>query len=199
MTIETEVALLTTATTALTTAVATQQTGVDAAVALFAATTSTVTNDLNLVDNTSDANKPVSTAQQTALDTKQATLVSGTNISTVNGESLLSGTPLVIARSATSLVSLPYDSRGTLNSDPTGGNPPNVVDDSVMVEGLGLFMWVSTLHEPDDDETCFSTPSGQWLLATPAFDLIAAKATFENAVIDEHIEDQLAALAAASS
>jgi hypothetical protein len=41
------------------------------------------------VDNTSDANKPVSTAQQTALDTKQATLVSGTNIKTVNGTSVL--------------------------------------------------------------------------------------------------------------
>ena len=37
------------------------------------------------VNNTSDANKPVSTATQTALDTKQATLVSGTNIKTVGG------------------------------------------------------------------------------------------------------------------
>ena len=44
---------------------------------------------LNNVDNTSDANKPVSSAQQTALDTKQATLVSGTNIKTVNNTSLL--------------------------------------------------------------------------------------------------------------
>lgn len=44
---------------------------------------------LDNVDNTSDANKPVSTAQQTALDAKQAALVSGTNIKTVNGNSLL--------------------------------------------------------------------------------------------------------------
>jgi len=44
---------------------------------------------LNNVDNTSDANKPVSSAQQTALDAKQATLVSGTNIKTVNNNSLL--------------------------------------------------------------------------------------------------------------
>ena len=44
---------------------------------------------LNNVDNTSDANKPVSSAQQTALDAKQATLVSGTNIKTVNNTSLL--------------------------------------------------------------------------------------------------------------
>lgn len=41
------------------------------------------------VDNTADINKPVSTAQQAALNTKQATLVSGTSIKTVGGISLL--------------------------------------------------------------------------------------------------------------
>jgi hypothetical protein len=52
---------------------------------------SVTASDLSLgnVTNTSDANKPVSTAQQTALDGKQATLVSNTNIKTVNGTSLL--------------------------------------------------------------------------------------------------------------
>ena len=45
--------------------------------------------DLASVDDTSDANKPVSLAQQSALDAKQATLVSVTNIKTVNGNSLL--------------------------------------------------------------------------------------------------------------
>ena len=44
---------------------------------------------LSNVDNTSDTSKPVSTATQTALDAKQATLVSGTNIKTINGESIL--------------------------------------------------------------------------------------------------------------
>lgn len=44
---------------------------------------------LSNVDNTSDANKPVSTATQTALNAKQATLVSGTNIKTVNNTTLL--------------------------------------------------------------------------------------------------------------
>lgn len=44
---------------------------------------------LGNVDNTSDANKPVSTATQAALNKKQDTLVSGTNIKTVNGNSLL--------------------------------------------------------------------------------------------------------------
>lgn len=44
---------------------------------------------LSNVDNTSDANKPVSTATQTALNAKQNTLVSGTSIKTINSTSLL--------------------------------------------------------------------------------------------------------------
>jgi hypothetical protein len=196
MTIETEVAALTTATTSLTDAVLIQQNAVTAAVATFAATTATVNDDLNLVDNTADVDKPVSTATQTALDAKQITLVSGSNISTINGLSILSGTPLVVERGPTSLASLAYDQRSTLKLDPTGGNLAYVLDDSVVVEGLGLFMWHTTQLEPDDDETCFSTPSsGQWLLVTPAFDLLAAYEMVEDAFIDEYIEDQIAAQA----
>ncbi len=41
------------------------------------------------VDNTSDVNKPISSATQTALNAKQDTLVSGTNIKTINSTSLL--------------------------------------------------------------------------------------------------------------
>lgn len=44
---------------------------------------------LSNVDNTSDINKPISTATSTALNSKQDTLVSGTNIKTVNGTSIL--------------------------------------------------------------------------------------------------------------
>lgn len=44
---------------------------------------------LGNVDNTSDLDKPISTATQAVLDDKQDELVSGTNIKTLNGESLL--------------------------------------------------------------------------------------------------------------
>lgn len=44
---------------------------------------------LGNVDNTADTAKPVSTAQQTALNAKQDTLVSGTNLKSVGGVSLL--------------------------------------------------------------------------------------------------------------
>ena len=55
---------------------------------------------LGNVDNTSDADKPISTAVQTALDAKQDTLVSGTNIKTINGASILAAGDLELATAA---------------------------------------------------------------------------------------------------
>ena len=184
MTIESAVSDLSTATTALANAVGVQQIAVVNAVAAFTAVTTRVNTGLNNLDNTADINKPISTAAATALATKQATLVSGVNISTVNGLSLLSGTPLVIVRSATSLNSVAYDSRATLRS-----LSPQV-DDSSVVEALGLFMWVASQLEPDDDETCFNTASGQWLLKAPAWDLIDAWLLIEKSIIDDWMEDE---------
>ena len=183
MAIEDAVAALTTANTALVTAVGTQQLAVTAAVAGMTAVTSRVNTGLNYVDNTHDADKPVSLAAAAALGLKQATLVSGTNISTVNGQSLLGGQPLVIARSATSLASLAYASRASLRAT------TSQADDSCVIEGLGLFMFVTTQFEPDDDETCFTNAGGQWLLSAPAWDLIDAWGLMEKSVIDDFIED----------
>jgi hypothetical protein len=52
---------------------------------------------LSNVDNTSDVNKPISSATQSALDAKQATLVSGTNIKTINGTSVLGSGDIIIS------------------------------------------------------------------------------------------------------
>ena len=52
---------------------------------------------LGNVDNTSDADKPVSTATQTALNAKQDTLVSGTNIKTINSTSILGSGDITIS------------------------------------------------------------------------------------------------------
>lgn len=43
-----------------------------------------------------------------------------------------------------------------------------------LVEGLGLFTFTQASTEPDDDESCFATPEGAWLLQCPAFDLVDA-------------------------
>ena len=92
----------------------------------FTGTTSGITKSmvgLNNVDNTSDANKPVSTATQTALNLKQDTLVSGTNIKTINSTTLLGSGDIttgtvtsvgVSMPSAFSVASSPITTSGTI-------------------------------------------------------------------------------------
>ena len=63
---------------------------------------------LNNVDNTTDANKPVSTATQTALDAKQATLVSATNIKTINSTSVLGSGNIAVEPTITATTSADY-------------------------------------------------------------------------------------------
>ena len=55
------------------------------------------------VDNTSDLNKPISTATQTALNAKQDTLISSTNIKTINGQSVLGSGDLIVGGAVTSV------------------------------------------------------------------------------------------------
>jgi hypothetical protein len=195
MTIETEIALLTTSTTNLTTAVVAQQTSVDEVITDFAATTTKVTTELNLVDNTADADKPISTDTQTALDTKQPTLVSGDNISTINGESILSGSPLVIARGQVEIPLLQYEDRANLRT-PVAPEPST--GDVVNIPNLGQLQYTSSFDYFDDDETVFEvvsssdgvTPIGQWYLAIPAYEWVESQKMFENALLWEWMEDE---------
>ena len=60
---------------------------------------------LNNVDNTSDSNKPISTVQQNAIDTKQPTLISGTTIKTINNAALLGSGNITISEGHVLLVS----------------------------------------------------------------------------------------------
>ena len=92
----------------------------------FTGTTSGITKSmvgLNNVDNTSDVNKPISTATQTALNLKQDTLVSGTNLKTINSTTLLgsgnitTGTVTSVGvsmPSAFSVASSPITTSGTI-------------------------------------------------------------------------------------
>lgn len=58
---------------------------------------------LSNVDNTSDVNKPVSIAVQSALDTKQDVLVSGTNVKTIEGQSIVGSGNIDLSKSAVGL------------------------------------------------------------------------------------------------
>tara|TARA_R110000868_G_scaffold410166_1_gene697404 strand:- start:531 stop:2465 length:1935 start_codon:yes stop_codon:yes gene_type:complete len=58
---------------------------------------------LSAVDNTSDINKPISSATQTALNAKQDTLISATNIKTINSNSVLGSGDVVIDKTSIGL------------------------------------------------------------------------------------------------
>lgn len=118
---------------------------------------------------------------QAALDAKQATLVSGTNVKTINGQPILGDGDLAIAPGA-SIVSVAYDSRANLRT--------NTTDAYAVVDGLGLFQYVVGSDEPDDDESCFATASGRWLLQAAHWDLVDAWQSLDNAVRDENDEDE---------
>ena len=75
---------------------------------------------LQNVDNTSDANKPKSNATQSALDNKQNTLVSGTNIKTLNGESLLGSGDIQIQSGGVGKVDPNSDGTGQIFNDYEG-------------------------------------------------------------------------------
>lgn len=99
----------------------------------FTGTTSGITKSmvgLGNVDNTSDAAKPISTATQTALDGKQATLVSATNIKTVNGNTLLGSGDIVVgggATSSTSGVAATATASGTQTITHNLGRTPTII------------------------------------------------------------------------
>jgi hypothetical protein len=181
----------------------TQQTQVTNAVNAIAATTNTVNTELNLVDNTADVDKPVSTAQQTAINLKQNTLVSGVNISEINGVSILSGSPLAIERGRQEMPMKDYANRADLRTPVT---PVPDTDDIVSIPRLGVFQYISVITTGstqyiDDDEMVFeaidpfdgANPGaviGQWVMSVPSYEFTEAQKMFENAVMQEWMEDE---------
>ena len=87
-------------------------------------------------------------------------------VKTLNSQSLL-GEGNVVVNPA---LDVAYADRGTLRSLTT-------LTDSVIVDGIGLFRHVTGSMEPDDDETCFATATGRWLLQCPHSDFITAQLT----------------------
>ena len=115
----------------------------------------------------------------------QDVLVSGANIRTVNGNSLLGSTDLVIVAGG-SITNTAYADRADLRTmSPATG-------DAAVVDGLGLFIWESGCTEPDDDESCFATASGCWLLEAAHWDLVDAWQSPElQALLDDDEDEPL--------
>jgi hypothetical protein len=192
VTIESDVAQLVTDVGTLVSDVTIQQSAVNDAVSNFAATTARV-DALPLVENTADIDKPISTAAQTESDTKQDILVSGTDIVTINGGSLLGDGDITIATLSTVAKVMPYEQRSLLTD---ASHVPNEIESNTMiVEGIGALRWTFSDiadREPDDDETSFtgSNNDGQWLLYEPAYDLIQAHALVEKSFRNDFDEDE---------
>lgn len=70
----------------------------------------------------------------------------------------------VVASGGQSTTVLSYDNRNNLR-----GMSPSA-DQTAIVTDLGLFVWYSGSTEIDDDETCFATSSGRWLMQSAGLD-----------------------------
>ena len=103
---------------------------------------------LGNVDNTSDANKPISTAVQTALNGKQATMSAGTGIS-LNGTTINHSNSVTAATTAigskTKVPCIKYDAQGHITSCTTATiYPPTSAGTSGQIwqsDGSGTGVW----------------------------------------------------------
>jgi hypothetical protein len=109
---------------------------------------------LGNADNTSDANKPVSTATQTALNAKQDTLVSNTNIKTVNSTTLLGSGDIAVQPTLVSGTSIK-----TVNSNSLLG-AGDVAVQPTLVSGTNIKTLNSVSLLGSGDIVLAATPSG---------------------------------------
>jgi hypothetical protein len=107
------------------------------------------------------------------LSSKQNLLVSGTNIKTINGASVL-GSGDITLTTAGVVTRVLWEDRANLRLLlPTSA-------DLAVVEGLGIYSWVSGSTELDDDETCFATTVGCWVLTAVSPEYAALSASSDD-------------------
>ena len=88
-----------------------------------------------------------------------------------------------------SVATYTYDSRADLRSMAAASG------DMALVDGLGLFVFSSGSDEPDDDESCFATATGRWLLQAVHWDVVNAWQLPDDDVRDAFDEDEPARFA----
>ena len=104
----------------------------------------------------------------------------GEGVSAVAGVSSINGLTGDVVLPPPQLVA--YGNRANLRSQtPASG-------ELAIVDGLGLFVFVLASDEPDDDESCFATATGRWLLECPHWDVVADWQLPDDAARDEAIE-----------
>lgn len=133
-------------------------------------------------------------------------LINGDDYTATDGTNLLlsfgaNTTDTLLVRKWSRFESTDYYTRAEVdNQVPTKVVKPLEYDDRAqlrtttghlaLVDGLGLFQHVAGSDEPDDDETCFATASGRWVLQAPHWDVIyalmAAEISAQDVLIDSH-------------
>lgn len=96
---------------------------------------------LGNADNTADIDKPISTSMQSALDAKQDTLVSGTNIKTVNSQSILGAGNIVadLSNFTESInTAVPNDTTNAIAL--TASGTATNIDFCMVAKGTGAFL-----------------------------------------------------------
>ena len=111
----------------------------------------------------------------------QVDLVSGTNIKTINGQSILGAGNIEIQGGVSSVA---YDNRANLRSQ----SPVN--GEMAVIDGLGLFVFATGSDEPDDDESCFATATGRWLLQAVHWDVVDTWQLPDDEARDAYDEDE---------
>jgi hypothetical protein len=105
----------------------------------------------------------------------------GDGISAISGVASVNGMTGIVTLPPTQTVA--YDNRAALRSQtPAAG-------EMAIVDGLGLFVWQAGSTEPDDDESCFATSTGRWLLEAVHWDVVDAWQAPDDAARDEFDED----------
>lgn len=106
----------------------------------------------------------------------------GDGISAISGVASVNGMTGIVTLPPTQTVA--YDNRAALRSQtPAAG-------EMAIVDGLGLFVWQAGSTEPDDDESCFATSTGRWLLEAVHWDVVDAWQLPDDAVRDDDDEDE---------
>jgi len=134
---------------------------------------------LGNVNNTSNATERAATATLTNKTLTAPVINNPTGsgfVASING-----ATGVVLLPTTQSLT---YANRANLRSkSPAAG-------EQAIVDGLGLFVWQSASTEPDDDESCFATASGCWLLEAAHWDLVDAWQAPEWQALTDDDEDE---------
>ena len=133
--------------------------------ATVAADKATVAADKGIV--AADKAAAAASAAAALVSEQNATVISESGLPSQSGKAgYVLGTNGTATEWTPAIISLTYANRSSLRTNETGKY--------AIVDGLGLFLfqYITGNDDPDDDETCFATTNGRWLLQAAHIDVV---------------------------